>query len=83
MKNFVRTLYAVNLVREDDWWLFRFYGTGFLRNMVRIMVGTLLEVGNGRRTLESITEALEGGDRALAGKTAPPQGLFLKMVFYP
>ncbi len=83
VKNFVRTLYAVNLVREDDWWLFRFYGTGFLRNMVRIMVGTLLEVGNGRRTLESITEALEGGDRALAGKTAPPQGLFLKMVFYP
>lgn len=83
IKNYERTLYAVNLVRQDDWWLFRFYGTGFLRNMVRIMVGTLLDIGNGRKNLACIPQALAQQDRNLVGKTAPPQGLFLKMVFYP
>lgn len=83
VQNFVRTLYTVDLVRQDDWWIFRFYGTGFLRNMVRIMVGTLLDIGNGRRPLANISQALAEDDRTLAGKTAPAQGLFLKMVFYP
>ena len=83
VKGFERTLYAVHLACEGDWWLFRFYGTGFLRNMVRIMVGTLLDVGSGRRPLEQISQALATQNRQLAGKTAPAQGLFLKMVFYP
>lgn len=83
VKSFERTLYQVDLVRQDDWWIFRFYGTGFLRNMVRIMVGTLLDIGNGRRDLNCIPQALASQDRRLAGKTAPAQGLFLKMVFYP
>lgn len=83
VKSFVRMLYYVNLERDGDWWVFHFYGTGFLRNMVRIMVGTLLDIGSGRRSLDSIPEALAVQERTLAGKTAPPQGLFLKMVFYP
>ena len=51
--------------------------------MVRIMVGTLFEIGAGRREVESIDKALLGRDRLLAGMTAPPDGLYLHRVFYP
>lgn len=83
VKSFVRTLYTVNLERDNDWWTLHFYGTGFLRNMVRIMTGTLIDVASGRRPLESIPIAIEGKNRKLAGKTAPPEGLILKAVYYP
>lgn len=55
---------------------------GFLYNMVRILVGTLVEVGEGRRSLEQVARALATGDRTCAGRTAPPQGLCLEKVFY-
>lgn len=55
---------------------------GFLYNMVRIIAGTLLEVGEGKRPPESVAEALAARDRALAGKTAPPHGLYLTEVLY-
>ncbi|MEW6219065.1 MAG: tRNA pseudouridine(38-40) synthase TruA [Thermodesulfobacteriota bacterium] len=57
-------------------------GDGFLRHMVRNIVGTLLEVGRGRRQEGDFAGLLAAGDRRLAGPTAPPQGLFLVEIFY-
>ena len=58
-------------------------GDGFLYNMVRILTGTLLEVGLGQRTPESMVDILEAKERTAAGKTAPAQGLVLQEVYYP
>lgn len=58
-------------------------GDGFLYNMVRILTGTLLEVGLGQRTSESMVDILEARERTAAGKTAPAQGLVLQEVYYP
>ncbi len=55
----------------------------FLRNMVRAIVGTLLEVGSGKTTLEEFKRIIESKDRCKAGPSAPPQGLFLTQVTYP
>ena len=57
-------------------------GDGFLYNMVRIMTGTLVEVGLGKKKPEDIDRMIETGKRSLAGHTAPPQGLYLAEVFY-
>lgn len=57
-------------------------GDGFLQNMIRIITGTLIEIGDGRREPEDIIKILESRDRAAAGYTAPPQGLILKRVEY-
>jgi len=61
---------------------FEVTGSGFLQYMVRIMAGTLLQVGIGQRTGASIVELLESGDRTLAGPTLQPQGLTLMKVFF-
>lgn len=58
-------------------------GDGFLYNMVRILTGTLLEVGLGERTPESMADILAARERTAAGKTAPAQGLVLQEVYYP
>jgi len=58
-------------------------GSGFLRYMVRNIVGTLVEVGQGRRPAEAISEILAARDRSRAGRTAPPEGLMLVRVDYP
>ena len=60
-----------------------YQGDGFLYNMVRILTGTLLEVGLGQRTPESMVDILEARERTAAGKTAPAQGLVLQEVYYP
>ena len=57
-------------------------GNGFLRHMVRAIVGTLIEVGRGVRPAASVAALLAGGRRADAGATAPPHGLFLVRVDY-
>jgi tRNA pseudouridine38-40 synthase len=57
-------------------------GDGFLRHMVRAIVGTLVEIGRGWRAVESMAELIDGGTRAQAGATAPPRGLFLVRVDY-
>jgi tRNA pseudouridine38-40 synthase len=62
---------------------FRVVGDGFLRGMVRALVGTLVEVGLGRRAPEEFALLLDGGARATAGPTAPAQGLVLERVLYP
>jgi tRNA pseudouridine38-40 synthase len=53
-----------------------------MRNMVRVLVGTMLEVANGRRTPESFQQLLEGAPRSSAGETAPAHGLYLESVSY-
>ncbi|MFB5662991.1 tRNA pseudouridine(38-40) synthase TruA [Alteribacillus sp. HJP-4] len=79
----VRTVHEVRLEENGDELLFICRGSGFLYNMVRIIVGTLLEVGRGKRTPEDIPAMIESRKRSAAGKTAPGQGLYLKKVLYP
>ena len=61
---------------------FSIEGEGFLYNMVRIMTGTLVEIGQGKRAPEDVRTIIEAGDRQAAGHTAPPNGLYLAEVFY-
>lgn len=63
--------------------LFRIVGDGFLRGMVRSLVGTLIEVGQGRRSAEAIGRLLNGQPRSEAGPTAPAHGLTMERVYYP
>jgi len=63
--------------------VFRVTGNGFLRGMVRSIVGTLLEVGRGRRDVDDFRRLLEGRPRSEAGPTAPARGLTLEKVGYP
>ena len=78
----VRTIRACRVERQGDLVLFTVEGDGFLYNMVRIMVGTLLEMAVGRMAADAIPTILAGGDRNAAGPTAPAHGLCLERVFY-
>lgn len=78
----VRTVFSSCVRRESGLVAFRVAGDGFLYNMVRIMAGTLLEIGMGRRQADSIDTALKKGERTLAGPTAPAKGLCLEQCFY-
>ena len=80
-KSTVRTLRSIEICREGDEIILRFTGDGFLYNMVRILTGTLIEVGRGTRDAASMP-ALFGGKRADAGPLVPPQGLCLEEVYY-
>ncbi len=79
----VRTVRLACVKREGDLLSFCVEADGFLYHMVRIMVGSLLDVQSGHKQDTQILEALNTGDRSLAGFTAPAQGLFLEKVFYP
>ena len=76
-KSAVRHLKSIGFERQGEELRLVFTGDGFLYNMVRILTGTLLEVGSGQRSVESVGEALTSRRRELAGFTAPAQGLFL------
>lgn len=78
----VRTIQEINFLKDGEILTLQFAGNGFLYNMVRIIVGTLLEVGSGKRKPADMAEILEKKDRRLAGKTAPAHGLYLWKVFY-
>jgi tRNA pseudouridine38-40 synthase len=79
----LRTLDHLDVAREGDELHVWASGRSFLRYMVRNLVGTLVEVGQGRRAPESPAELLSSGDRAAAAPTAPPLGLCLERVIYP
>ena len=79
----VRTLFAATLERRgQDMLAIELTGDGFLRSMVRNIVGTLLQAGGKRISVADFTAILTAKDRGLAGPTAPPHGLFLKKVLY-
>lgn len=84
VKSKVRTIYEVSLDKQKvmgcnggDLIRIRVRGNGFLYNMVRIIAGTLVEIGEGRRCLADVKQALSTGERKKAGPTAPPEGLVL------
>lgn len=77
-----REIFAAEVFREGERVIFDVRGGGFLRNMVRVMAGTLAEIGQGRRPSGDIRHLLAGGCREAAGVTAPPQGLCLMEVWY-
>ncbi len=81
-KNTVRKIYEIEIFFTGSMLHIIMNGNGFLYNMVRIIVGTLIEVGIGKRQPESILDIIETKDRQLAGPTMSSQGLFLKQVFY-
>jgi tRNA pseudouridine38-40 synthase len=79
----VRTIHHAELIEESPCQLtLQFTGDGFLRNMVRNLVGTLLEVGRGKLSVEDVCKILEAKDRTMAAATAPAHGLTLKQVLY-
>ena len=78
----VRTIFRCGVVRENDWVYVDVEGDGFLYNMARNIVGTLVEVGIGRLDPEKISQILEAKDRKAAGPIAPAQGLCLMWIKY-
>jgi len=78
----VRTIYAVNVTKEDNMVHIRITGNGFLYNMVRIIAGTLMQVGTGLMEPEQVKEILEARDRSKAGPTAVAKGLTLVEIRY-
>ena len=81
-KNSVRTIYKTNIYKENNRIYIELTGNGFLYNMVRIIVGTLVEVGLGKIEPEKIQEIIKSKKRENAGKTLPPNGLYLVNVEY-
>ena len=83
--DYVRTISGTEIIRDlkdVNKITISFIGTGFLRYMVRNMVGFLIEVGEGKRSAEEVRSIFEKEDRTEAGKTAPSNGLYLRNVFY-
>lgn len=81
-KSTVRMVDRIDIEKKGDYLTLEYHGSGFLQYMVRILTGTLLEVGFGKRTPESIPELIEAKNRSLAGPTAPAKGLCLLKVDY-
>ncbi len=79
----VREIYSAEVTRENGLIIFRVSGNGFLYNMVRIMTGTLMDISCGRIERGSIPKIIASRDRTNAGRTAPPEGLYLLDVKYP
>lgn len=78
----VRTMRDILIVREGSIIAFELTANGFLRHMVRNIVGTLVEVGKGRFSTDDFVTILDARNRTRAGKTAPPHGLYLVRVVY-
>ncbi|MCF6465295.1 tRNA pseudouridine(38-40) synthase TruA [Clostridium sp. Cult2] len=82
VKTTIRTINKFFLERTEDLTTFTIEGNGFLYNMVRIIIGTLIEVGNGKIKSSSVPHIIDSKNRNTAGHTAPPEGLYLEKVFY-
>ena len=81
-KNSVRKIFKTNIIEDGNKIYIELTGSGFLYNMVRIISGTLVDVGLGKINANDIPEIILSGDRTRAGKTLPPQGLYLVKVEY-
>lgn len=81
-KDSVRTIYETQIQTKDDRIYIILRGNGFLYNMVRIITGTLIDVGLGKIQPKDIPNIIEAKDRKKAGKTVPPHGLYLMEVYY-
>ncbi len=81
-KSPVKTIYAISLTQDKDVITFRVIGSGFLKQMVRNIVGTLTDIGRGRLQGKQLPEILAAKDRRQAGVTAPPHGLSMDWVSY-
>ena len=82
MESTVRTVYRSEWIKAGSLRRYHVAGSGFMYNMVRILVGTMIEVGQGRRDVFSVAKALSSGNRKDAGPTAPAHGLMLRRVEY-
>jgi tRNA pseudouridine38-40 synthase len=78
----IRTMYRVDVIEEEGGVRIEFEGDGFLYKMVRNIVGTLLEIAQGKKEIGDIDKIIASRDRRLAGRAVPPQGLFLVEVIY-
>ena len=81
-KSSVRTIYSADVKKENERIIIELTGNGFLYNMVRIISGTLVEVGLGKIRPEEIKDIIDSKNRQMAGKTLPPYGLYLVEVNY-
>lgn len=81
-ENTVRTIFAFDFRQDGDMIIFAITGNGFLYNMVRILVGTMIDIARGKMDISILDDLLQGGARTKAGKTVPPDGLYLKKVEY-
>ena len=81
-KSSVRTIYEAKVFKNGNRIIIELTGNGFLYNMVRIIAGTLIDVGTGKIKPEEIEDIINSGDRTRAGKTLPPNGLYLVKVEY-
>ncbi len=81
-KSTIRTIYNCEINKENNYVYLTITGNGFLYNMVRIIVGTLLDIGIKKTSLEMLDTLLQGNNRKLAGRTVKPDGLYLKEVYY-
>ena len=81
-KSTVRNIKSIDIVQDGNMLTFTFKGNGFLYHMIRILMGTLLEVGLGDRSAESIPQTIAAKDREQAGALVPGKGLVLEQVFY-
>lgn len=82
VKDCIRTIYSIDIVRNGDFVEITFHGKSFLRNMIRIIAGSLCDIGRGKLPVEFLEKSLKEKDRTKAGFTAPPCGLFLVEVRY-
>lgn len=82
-KSPIRTIYSINVERNSDWVICNVTANAFLHHMVRNIVGSLIMVGQGERSVEWLSEILQAKDRTIAGPTAPAEGLYLRSVSYP
>lgn len=78
----IRTINSITVEKNGDIIEFVINGKSFLRFMVRILVGTLLQIGSGKIDIDDLTDIIDGGKREYAGITAPAHGLYLEKVFY-
>ncbi len=81
-KSTIRTIYSIDIFYENDEIRLLYHGNGFLYNMVRILTGTLIQIGEGTMNMDDLKEIMESKERGKAGFTAPGQGLFLVDVLY-